>query len=658
VFNSVNLTSKYNIVNRFLPCLLVLLPTLSFGQDYVKSMDDIRDAEARTALNKMFYRVNMNTGNYDVTYHRLELNIDPSQAFISGDVTTYFEAKENLSEVTFELTDNMVVSQVLQRGNSLSFSQNSDDEIVITLNQVQNTGVLDSLTISYSGNPVSSGFGSFEQNSHSGDPIIWTLSEPYGAKGWWPCKQDLIDKIENIDIYITTPVNNPSNEEYIAVANGLEQSQTINGAFKTTHFKHQYPIPAYLVAIAVTNYAVYSDTVDNNGNPFEIVNYVYPENLASAQASTAVTVDIMNLFSNLFQEYPYANEKYGHAQFGWGGGMEHTTVSFMGSFGRNLIAHELAHQWFGNKVTCGSWKDVWLNEGFATYLSGLVVENLDGNSQFTSWKQSLNASITSQNGGAVYLTDSDTLSVNRIFSSRLSYNKGAMVTHMLRKKLGDAPFFQGMQDYLNHPDLAYGYAKTEDYKAVMETTSGQDLTEFFNDWIYNQGYPSYDITWNQPNSNQVVISISQTQSHSSVSYFEAPVPIRVLGTNGEELDLVLDNTTNSETFLRTVNFTVNTIVFDPEADLISRYNSVSLHIDKFTLENQFQIYPNPTTHKVHISKPNNIIVSHINVYNTLGQLLLTTPWTDSLDLSTLSSGLFFVQLHANQGIINKSVLKN
>jgi len=658
VFNSVNLTSKYNIVNRFLPCLLVLLPILSFGQDYVKSMDDIRDAEARTALNKMFYRVNMNTGNYDVTYHRLELNIDPSQAFISGDVTTYFEAKENLSEVTFELTDNMVVSQVLQRGNSLSFSQNSDDEIVITLNQVQNTGVLDSLTISYSGNPVSSGFGSFEQNSHSGDPIIWTLSEPYGAKGWWPCKQDLIDKIENIDIYITTPVNNPSNEEYIAVANGLEQSQTINGAFKTTHFKHQYPIPAYLVAIAVTNYAVYSDTVDNNGNPFEIVNYVYPENLASAQASTAVTVDIMNLFSNLFQEYPYANEKYGHAQFGWGGGMEHTTVSFMGSFGRNLIAHELAHQWFGNKVTCGSWKDVWLNEGFATYLSGLVVENLDGNSQFTSWKQSLNASITSQNGGAVYLTDSDTLSVNRIFSSRLSYNKGAMVTHMLRKKLGDAPFFQGMQDYLNHPDLAYGYAKTEDYKAVMETTSGQDLTEFFNDWIYNQGYPSYDITWNQPNSNQVVISISQTQSHSSVSYFEAPVPIRVLGTNGEELDLVLDNTTNSETFLRTVNFTVNTIVFDPEADLISRYNSVSLHIDKFTLENQFQIYPNPTTHKVHISKPNNIIVSHINVYNTLGQLLLTTPWTDSLDLSTLSSGLFFVQLHANQGIINKSVLKN
>ncbi|HLV14474.1 MAG TPA: M1 family aminopeptidase [Xanthomarina sp.] len=645
-------------MNRFLPYLLVLLPIMTFGQDYVKTLNEIRDAEARTALNKMFYRVNMNTGNYDVTYHRLELNVNPSQAFISGDVTTYFEAKENLSEITFELSDNMVVSQVVQRGNPLSFIQNSNDEVVITLNQVQNMGVLDSLTISYSGNPVSSGFGSFEQTTHNGDPIIWTLSEPYGAKGWWPCKQDLIDKIDSMDIYITSPLNNPSNEEYIAVANGLEQSQTVNGAYKTTHFSHQYPIPAYLVAIAVTNYTVYSDTVENNGNPFEIINYVYPENLSYAQANTPVTVDIMNLFSDLFHEYPYANEKYGHAQFGWGGGMEHTTVSFMGSFGRSLIAHELAHQWFGNKVTCGSWKDIWLNEGFSNYLSGLVVEHLDGNSQFKSWKQSLNNSITSQNGGAVYLTDSDTLNINRIFSSRLSYNKGAMVTHMLRKKLGDDNFFQGMQNYLNHPDLAYGYAKTEDYKEVMETASGQDLTEFFNDWIYNQGYPSYSLTWNQPAGNQIYISISQTQSHPSVSYFEAPVPIRVIGTNGEELDLVLDNTTNNESFLRTVDFIVDTVLFDPESDLISRYNSVSLHIDQVALENQFQIYPNPTSHSVRISKPNSINVSAIHVYNTLGQLLLSTPWTENLNLSTLSSGLFFVQLQTNQGIINKSVLKN
>ena len=204
----------------------------------------------------------------------------------------------------------------------------------------------------------------------------------------------------------------------------------INGENKTTHFKHGYPIPAYLVAIAVSNYAVYSHTVLNDGNPFKIVNYIYPENLSVVQAATPITVDIMNLYSDLFGEYPYANEKYGHAQFGWSGGMEHTTVSFMGSFSRSLIAHELGHQWFGNKVTCGSWKDIWLNEGFATYMSGLVIENLDGNEPFRNWKQKTVSSITRSNDGAVYMTDADTLNVNWIFNQRLSYDKAAMVIHM------------------------------------------------------------------------------------------------------------------------------------------------------------------------------------------------------------------------------------
>ena len=419
-----------------------------FSQTFNQDLNTIIESESKSASNRIYnHRVNMNTGNYDVTYHKLEFTLDPSVASISGVVTTHFVAKETMSEVTFDLTDNMIVSQVLQDSNALTFVQNTDDELVITLSQNLNQGETGIVEITYSGNPVSSGFGSFAQTTHNGDPIIWTLSEPYGAKGWWPCKQDLNDKIENIDVYITTSQFNSQNEEYIAVSNGVEQSQIVNGSNKTTHYKHQFPIPAYLVAIAATNYEVYSHTVTNNGNPFEIINYVYPENLTSAQASTPVTVSIMELFSNKFEEYPYASEKYAHAQFGWGGGMEHTTVSFMGSFGRNLIAHELAHQWFGDKITCGSWKDIWLNEGFATYLSGLVIEEFDGEPSFKSWKQGRVSSITSQPDGAVYLSDSDTTSVSRIFSSRLSYNKGAMVLHMLRKKVGDANFYQGMQDF-------------------------------------------------------------------------------------------------------------------------------------------------------------------------------------------------------------------
>ncbi|MEM0517619.1 M1 family aminopeptidase [Aequorivita flava] len=638
-----------------LPALL-LISLVSFSQNFQNEY--ISEAEAKAATGWFGKPVNLNTGNYDLKYHRLEFNIDPQQAFISGKVTSHFVAKEDLNTVTFELVDNMTVSQVTQRGTPLSFTQNNNDEVVITLPQMQATGVLDSLAISYSGNPISSGFGSFEIDTHNGDPVMWTLSEPFGAKAWWPCKQDLNDKIDMIDVYITTPRLNPSNEEYIAVANGLELSQTINGNTKTTHFRHQYPIPAYLIAIAVTNYSVYSHTVANNGNPFEIINYIYPEDLSYAQSRTPVTVDIMNLFSDLFEPYPYASEKYGHAQFGWGGGMEHTTVSFMGSLGRGLIAHELAHQWFGDKVTCGSWQDIWLNEGFATYLSGLVVEDFDGSTDFRAWRQDKISSITNYPDGSVYIPAQDTTSVNRIFSSRLSYNKGAMVLHMLRKKLGDAVFYQGLKDYLADPQLAYGYAKTGDLIRNMETASGANLSEFFDDWVYGEGYPRYTITWNQVNSGSIYVKISQTQSHSSVSYFDAPVPLRINGTQGEVLDIVLDNTTNNQTYQPAVNFTVQSVRFDPEYDIISRSNNVILGTENFALEQKIVVYPNPTSGIITLEKPAYLDVQKVEIYNSLGQVLYAEAFSKTINVSKFNTGILFLRLETSEGVINKTIVKN
>ena len=641
--------------------LFFLISFSSHSQDFVETLKSIREAEAKSALKKMYYRVNSNTGNYDLKYHRLEFNVDPSVNSISGDVTTYFEAKQDINQITFDLADNMTVSQVLQRDNPLSFVQNANNELVITLPSTQNMGVLDSLTISYSGIPVAStpGFGSFEQTYHNGNrPVIWTLSEPYGALDWWPCKQDLNDKVDSMDVYITTPQFNPFGEAYIAVSNGLEQNQVIIGPNKTTHFKHQHPIPAYLIAIAVTNYDVYNNTVPNNGSPFDVVNYVYPENLGTAQTSTPITVDFINLYSSLFEEYPFSDEKYGHAQFGWGGGMEHTTVSFMGGFGGDLIAHELAHQWFGDKVTCGSWKDIWLNEGFATYLSGLTRENLVlTDMDFKTWKQQRINSITSQTNGAVYLTDTDTTSVGRIFDGRLTYSKGAMVLHMLRKKLGDVDFFQGLQNYLSNPNYAYSYAKTADFISIMEATSGKDLTEFFSDWLYNQGYPSYTIQWYQT-GNQLHTMVSQTQSDASVSFFEVPLPIKVYGTMGEELNLILNNTINDESFSNTVNFTISSIEFDPDADIISKNNSVVLDIPGSEWFNGLQVFPNPALHAITILKSDQLEVKEIRIFNTIGQLLYKNQWTPSVDLDSFSNGILFVQFQTNKGVINKSVLKN
>ena len=635
---------------------LFFISFLSFSQNF--RTNDISEAEAKAASGHFTTMRNMNTGNYDIKYARLELNINPSQAFMSGKVTSHFEAKENMNSVTFELVNNMTVSQVLQRGTPLSFTQNNDDEVVITLPQMQNQGVLDSLSISYSGNPISSGFGSYEVDTHNGRPVMWTLSEPFGAKAWWPCKQDLIDKIDLLDIYITTPRFNSFNEEYIAVANGLELSQTINGNNKTTHYRHGYAIPAYLVAVAVTNYSVYSHTVANNGSPFEIINYVYPEDLSYAQSRTPVTVDIMNLFADRFEPYPYADEKYGHAQFGWGGGMEHTTVSFMGSLGRGLIAHELGHQWFGDKVTCGSWQDVWLNEGFATYMEGMVVKNLDGESDFKNWKENKIYYTTLQTGGSVYIPAQDTTSVNRIFSSRLSYDKPSMVIHMLRKKLGDTIFFQGLKDYLNDPLLSYGYAKTPDLIRNMEAASGEDLTEFFNDWIYNQGYPRFTIRWNPATTGQINVEIAQTQSHPSVSYFEVPVPLRLKGTQGEILDVVLDNTSNNQAYQVDVPFTVQSVQFDPESDIISRGNSVVLGIDDLFFDQQIILYPNPTSGIINLQKPEALQVDQVRIYNALGQLLYSEKYSETIDVSKFAKGILFFRMETSGGIINKTIVKN
>jgi len=435
-----------------------------------------------------------------------------------------------------------------------------------------------------------------------------------------------------------------------------KKRQVVNGLTKTTHFEHNYPIPAYLVAIAVTNYQIFTQTAGTAPNTFPIVNYIYPESYTSAVTSLAQTLPIMDLFETLFEIYPFSDEKYGHAQFGWGGGMEHTTVSFMGNFSRGLIAHELAHQWFGNKITCGTWKDIWLNEGFATYLSGLVIENLDGAPNFVSWKTSLINNITSQLGGYVYLQDSDLTNVGRIFSSRLSYNKGAMVLHMLRWQLGDTAFFQGVKNYLSDPNLAYDYAITSDLQSHLELASGQNLTEFFSDWIYNQGYPTYTISAQNVGNSNVQLQVFQTQSHPSVSFFKLPVPVRLLGANGEQHDAVLNSTENGQLFTVSVPFPVTGIVFDPNKHIISKNNTATLGLDFEAIDALIELYPNPTNDLFSIDLPASVSFEKLEVYSTLGQRVgvSTSP---SFSIAALSGGIYQVRITTSEGVFHKKVIK-
>lgn len=596
---------------RYLALFLLVFSQLLWSQS--DDLDHIAEAEMKAALGIMNFEPNANTQNYDVVFQRLSVQVNPAVRFISGDVTTHFMAIQPTSSITFDLSNPLVVGSVFRNNQALSFVQNGNNELVIQLGTTINPGVIDSVTISYAGVPPT-GEQAFETSTHAGVPVLWTLSQPYGARDWWPCKQDLNDKIDSIEIHIRAPI------VYTSVSNGLEIGQEVNGdGTKTTKFKHLYPIPAYLVAIAVTNYTSFTQQAGTPPNTFEIVNYVYPESLGQATSGLAQTLPIMNLFESLFGTYPYASERYGHAQFGWGGGMEHTTMSFMGNFSRGLIAHELAHQWFGNMVTCGTWKDIWLNEGFATYLSGLVVEHLDGPSAFVNWKNSLINNITSLNNGYVYLQDSDLNNVNRIFSSRLSYNKGAMVVHMLRWVLGDAVFYQALQNYLYDQNHQHGFAVTNDLKYHLENASGQDLTYFFNQWLYGQGHPRYTITANNIAQGLAQVQISQTTSHSSVPFFRMPVPVRLIGANGQQLNVVLENTFNHQTFDVPISFAVSQVQFDPDRHIISRNNQTVLSHDAFTLESSITIYPNPAKDFITIDIPKTSRLNKVEIYNAIGQ---------------------------------------
>jgi aminopeptidase N len=634
-------------------CFLLFFLTYNsiFAQQDVLEIESIAEIEKKSASRTINFQANANTLNYDVTYHKLELTVDPAVYFVNGKVTTTFTALDNMNTVTFDLANELVVSSVKQGTADLSFVQNGNNELVITLPNTLSSGNSATVEMIYSGAPPQNAFEAFAVNVHAGAAGMWTLSEPYGARDWWPCKQDLSDKINTIDVYITAP------SQYVSAANGVEQNQVVNAnGTKTTHFRHTYPIPAYLIAFAVTNYQVYTQTAGTAPNTFPIVNYIYPENYTSAVSSLAQTLPIMNLFETLFEPYPFRNEKYGHAQFGWGGGMEHTTVSFMGNFSRGLIAHELAHQWFGDKITCGTWKDIWLNEGFATYLSALVIENLDGLNAFVTQKASMVNFITSNTSGNLYLTDAQLTDVGRIFSSRLSYNKGAMVLEMLRFKMGDTAFFQALRNYLADSNLAYDYAVTTDLKAHLEAVYGQSLTEFFNDWVYNQGYPTYTITAQNWGLGQARLVINQTQSHPSVSFFEMPVPIRVFGANGATADLVLNHTANGQEFIVNVPFALTGVQFDPEVHLISRNSNATLGNETFDLEQTVVVYPNPVHHEMHIQMPNNLELETIMVYNSLGQKLMTAESLD-LDISSLSTGVHYLVIQTAQGTIHKKFIK-
>lgn len=547
-------------------CWLVLLTTsLPLSAQILPAISDNIAFQEKSPVDFRFagsHKRSAASSNFNVQFYRCEWHIDPAVRFIRGTVTSRFSIAETTSSIVFDLSDTLTVDSVIFHGTKTNFVRPGNDALEIQFPQNLNTGQTDSVSIFYAGTPrVFSTFRPFVQSLHSGVPIIWTLSEPFGSREWWPCKNGLDDKADSIEISITTPSG------YRGTANGLLIADDTAGGLRTVRFKSRFPIASYLVAMAATNYVIFKDSAFANGQWIPLTLTTYPEFAGNATKIFDNTRYSMQLLSKYFGTYPFSSEQYGQTAFHAGGGMEHQTNSFITTTDVNLIIHELGHQWFGDKVTCAGWQDIWLNEGFATYCQWLYFKDTLKTAYGPGIKATYIPSITSEPGGSVKVDD--TTNAARIFSGRLSYNKGAYLLQMLQWIVGDSSFFRGIRNYLNDPALRYSFAATADLKRHLELASGKDLTSFFTKWYEGQGYPTYTADWTQDSSNLVYLQLRQTTSHPSVSFFEMPVPVQFRNATRDTI-IVLNHIQPVQGFVLDPGFSADTVIFDPDGWLLAR----------------------------------------------------------------------------------------
>ncbi len=483
---------------------------------------------------------------YDVHHYDLNLTVNSNTHVLSGVVVTTAEVTgASITTLDLNLSSGMSVMAVTAGGGAATFSRSSD-VLTINLDRTYNQGEIVVVGVTYSGNPEGGAFG---WSSHNGLPMTWTLSEPYGARSWWPCKDLNTDKADSMDIHVTVPV------AQIVASNGLLKSDTNDGTWRTFHWQTNYPTATYLASLAIYPYQVYSDWYAplGGGDPMEVQFFVYPDHYTSVQDNYALTVPMIEEFAAAYGEYPFVDEKYGHAEFVWGGGMEHQTITSMGGWSEDLISHELGHQWWGDMVTCADFGHIWLNEGFATWSEAYWAEQTYGVGTYQNYM----SFAAYYGGGTIFVENPLT---ENIFDSNLSYNKGSWIVHMLRGVLGDTDFFAGLQLYRsNH---LYGTATTEDLQAALETVSGRDLTAFFQQWIYGEYFPIYEMSWEVgPAAGEITVTLNQLQENAGV--FTMPVPLRIttdLGTT----TVKVENDQLSQSFVIAVDGTVSGIVVDPD----------------------------------------------------------------------------------------------
>lgn len=465
----------------------------------------------------------------DALHYKLEIELVFTNSTLIGHATETFRSLvPDLGTIDLDFTSALPVSAVRMGGNPVPFTRPTDT-LRISLDRLYQPQETFTVEIDYAGTPPpSTSLGGMVFTTHSGAPMAWTLSEPWDARLWWPGKDVLGDKA-TFEIWLIHP------DTMTGVSNGtLMGVDVLSGNRHRSRWQTNYPMVAYLASLAVTNYQRRTDTYTGQGANMPVEFWVFPESWSSWQTGMDRVVPMLHAFSGVYGQYPFVAEKYGVAQFTWGGGMEHQTVASQSSVSEYLTAHELSHQWWGDLITCATWHDIWLNEGFATFSEAVWAERRTGGT-LASYLARMVTNKPTNTSGTVYVTDIG--NVNAIFSSNNVYRKGGWVMHMLRGVLGDATFFQCLLDY--RAAFAGGSATTADFRAVCEQTAGRPLGWFFDQWVMLPGAPAYTYAWRPLHHNgrdYLLLELDQTQTLQPV--FTMPVRVRVSTAAGTQTHTV------------------------------------------------------------------------------------------------------------------------
>ncbi|MFO0835147.1 MAG: M1 family aminopeptidase [Phycisphaerales bacterium] len=514
----------------------------------------------------------------DVLHNNLDFEVFPSTSVITGTNTiTVKSLVNNLTQFTIRLRSNYTISSLKVDNVNATATAVGSYGRQITLPHAYNAGDIFTVAIAYTGTAVSRGFGSIEFTTLGGQPAIFSLSEPYFAATWWPTKDgdfgapgDNGDKF-TMELAVTAP------NTLTTASNGVLQGvDALSGNRSKYRWKTDYQIAPYLVSFGTAKYNTWTKTYNYGTGSMPVMFYLSPtSDTASYRAAWEKCIPMMEVYKTVYGLYPFANEKYGLYEFTFGGGMEHQTITGQQGNTESLTSHELGHQWWGDMVTCKTWSDIWLNEGFATYSTCLWEERKTGSVNFAAYKSALASNRPSTVAGTVYCYD--TTDMNLIFSGDNSYSKGCWVQHMLRGVMGDTNFFNGLAAYR----AAYegSAATTDQYAAIMSAAAGEDLTSFFQEWVYENGAPKYqsayqNVTINGQNYLRLYLKQNQVASYG---VFDMPVPVRI-NHSGGPTNTKVRNDSLTEHFLIPIPASATSISIDPDDWILNEGKATTSYV--------------------------------------------------------------------------------